>query len=102
MAHNGKTTATTWYAPQDGVIADRIINDSTWTSTSPSTTSASASCRATTREASPRNYVLIGGAANNNALLVREGQMKAIKPAVDKGDIKIAADQWARLAADGS
>ena len=33
------------------------------------------------------NYVLIGGApTDNNALLLREGQMKSLKPLVDKGD----------------
>lgn len=43
------------------------------------------------------NYVLIGGApTDNNAKLFREGQMKALKPAVDKGDVKIVADQWAK------
>lgn len=43
------------------------------------------------------NYVLIGGApTDNNAILFRNGQMKALKPAIDRGDIKIVADQWAR------
>ena len=43
------------------------------------------------------NYVLIGGApTDNNAVLVREGQMKILKPLVDKGDIKVVADQWAK------
>jgi D-xylose transport system substrate-binding protein len=43
------------------------------------------------------NYVLIGGApTDNNAILVREGQMKVLKPYVDRGDIKIVADQWAK------
>ena len=43
------------------------------------------------------NYVLIGGApTDNNALLVREGQMKVLKPYVDRGDIKTVADQWAK------
>ncbi len=43
------------------------------------------------------NYVLIGGApTDNNALLVRDGQMKVLKPYVDRGDIKIVADQWAK------
>jgi D-xylose transport system substrate-binding protein len=43
------------------------------------------------------NYVLIGGApTDNNALLLREGQMKFLKPSVDEGDIKIVSDQWAR------
>jgi len=43
------------------------------------------------------NYVLIGGApTDNNATLFRKGQMNILKPAVDRGDIKIVADQWAR------
>ena len=43
------------------------------------------------------NYILIGGApTDNNAKLLRNGQMKVLQPAIDKGDIKIAADQWAR------
>jgi D-xylose transport system substrate-binding protein len=43
------------------------------------------------------NYVLIGGSqADNNALLLIEGQMQVLKPAVDRGDIKIVAQQYAR------
>lgn len=43
------------------------------------------------------NYVLIGGSqTDNNAKLLREGQMKILQPLVDKGDIKIVADQWAK------
>ncbi|HTD21034.1 MAG TPA: D-xylose ABC transporter substrate-binding protein [Terriglobales bacterium] len=43
------------------------------------------------------NYVLIGGSpTDNNARLFREGQMNVLKPAVDRGDIKIVADQWAK------
>jgi D-xylose transport system substrate-binding protein len=43
------------------------------------------------------NYILIGGSqTDNNAKLLREGQMKVLKPFIDKGDIKIVADQWAR------
>ncbi|HEX6183845.1 MAG TPA: substrate-binding domain-containing protein [Pyrinomonadaceae bacterium] len=43
------------------------------------------------------NYVLIGGApTDNNALLLRQGQMNKIKPAVDSGDVKIISDQFAR------
>jgi D-xylose transport system substrate-binding protein len=43
------------------------------------------------------NYVLIGGApTDNNALLLREGQMKVLKPYVDRGDIKIIADPFAK------
>jgi D-xylose transport system substrate-binding protein len=43
------------------------------------------------------NYVLIGGApTDNNARLFRDGQMNILKPYIDKGDIKIVADQWAK------
>ncbi len=43
------------------------------------------------------NYVLIGGApTDNNALLFREGQMNVLKPLVERGDIKVVADQWAK------
>jgi D-xylose transport system substrate-binding protein len=43
------------------------------------------------------NYVLIGGSpTDNNAMLLREGQMKAIKPAVDRGDVKIISEQFAK------
>jgi D-xylose transport system substrate-binding protein len=42
------------------------------------------------------NYVVIEGSqTDNNAAILREGQMKVLKPYVDKGDIKIVADQWA-------
>jgi D-xylose transport system substrate-binding protein len=43
------------------------------------------------------NYILIGGSqTDNNALLLRKGQMNVLKPAVDRGDIKIVSDQFAR------
>ena len=43
------------------------------------------------------NYVLIGGApTDNNATLFRKGQMNILKPAIERGDIKIVSDQWAR------
>jgi D-xylose transport system substrate-binding protein len=42
------------------------------------------------------NYLLIGGApTDHNALMFRQGQMDVLKPYVDRGDIKIVADQWA-------
>jgi D-xylose transport system substrate-binding protein len=41
------------------------------------------------------NYYLLGGDANNNnSHLLRDGQLKALKPYVDRGDIKILGDQW--------
>jgi len=43
------------------------------------------------------NYVLIGGSqTDNNALLLRNGQMNVLKPAIDRGDIKIISDQYAK------
>jgi D-xylose transport system substrate-binding protein len=43
------------------------------------------------------NYVLIGGSqTDNNALLLRKGQMRILQPAIDRGDIKIISDQYAR------
>src|SRR5947209_13585259 len=43
------------------------------------------------------NYVLIGGSpTDNNALLLRDGQMQILKPAIDRGDIKIVSDQFAK------
>ena len=49
-------------------------------------------------EKAPRgNYVLIGGApTDNNSHLLRKGQMEVLQPFIDKGDIKIVGDQWAR------
>ena len=43
------------------------------------------------------NYVLIGGSPTDyNAILLRRGQMKVLKPAVDRGDVKIISEQFAR------
>ena len=41
------------------------------------------------------NYLLLGGSpTDNNAMLVRQGQMEVLKPAIDSGDVRIAADPW--------
>jgi len=43
------------------------------------------------------NYILIGGSpTDNNALLLRDGQMNVLKPAIVSGDIKIISDQFAK------
>src|SRR5205823_6632164 len=43
------------------------------------------------------NYVLIGGSPTDyNAILLRKGQMTALKPAIDRHDVKIISDQFAR------
>ncbi len=42
------------------------------------------------------NYVLIGGApTDHNAQQLREGQMKALKPLVDRRAIRIVSNEWA-------
>ena len=41
------------------------------------------------------NFVLLGGSpTDNNAHLFRAGQMEVLQPLIDKGDIKVVADQW--------
>jgi D-xylose transport system substrate-binding protein len=41
------------------------------------------------------NYYLLGGApTDNNAKLLRQGQMKVLQPLIDKGDIKIVGGQF--------
>lgn len=43
------------------------------------------------------NYVLIGGSqTDNNALLLRKGQLNVLQSAIDRGDVKIISDQFAR------
>src|SRR5579863_4312187 len=43
------------------------------------------------------NYVLIGGSpTDGNAKVLRDGQMRVLKAFVDRGDIKIVGDGWAK------
>jgi len=43
------------------------------------------------------NYVLIGGSPTDyNAILLRQGQMTVLGPAIKRGDIKIISEQFAR------
>src|SRR5919204_1940045 len=43
------------------------------------------------------SYVLIGGSPTDyNAILLRKGQMNVLKPVVDRGDIKVISEQYAR------
>lgn len=43
------------------------------------------------------NFFLLGGSpTDNNAKMFREGQMKTLKPYIDKGDIKIVGQQWVK------
>jgi D-xylose transport system substrate-binding protein len=49
------------------------------------------------RKAPAGNYVLIGGPPEDgNARLYREGQRKALRPYLDRGEIRIVADQPAK------
>lgn len=41
-------------------------------------------------------YFLLGGSPlDNNALLLRKGQMKVLRPRIEAGDVVIVGDQWA-------
>ena len=43
------------------------------------------------------NYILIGGApTDNNSHLLRKGQLNILQAAIDRGDVKVVADQWAK------
>jgi D-xylose transport system substrate-binding protein len=43
------------------------------------------------------NYILVGGApTDNNAQLLREGQMKVLLDAINRGDVKVLTDQFAK------
>jgi D-xylose transport system substrate-binding protein len=43
------------------------------------------------------NYVLIGGSPTDiTAQLIRKGQLKVLQPLIDKGDIKLFANVWAK------
>ena len=43
------------------------------------------------------SYYLLGGApTDNNAKILREGQMKVLQPLIDKGDIKVVGRQWVK------
>ena len=45
--------------------------------------------------ASKGNFAYIGGApTDNNAFLVKQGSMAVLKPAIDKGDIKLVLDEF--------
>lgn len=45
----------------------------------------------------PANFVIVGGApTDNNALLLHQGQMNVLQPAITSGAIKIVKDDYAR------
>ncbi len=49
-------------------------------------------------KAAPKgNYFLLGGSpTDNNAKLLRQGQLKVLQPRIDKGDINVIGDQWVK------
>lgn len=48
------------------------------------------------KKAPKGNYVMVYGAStDNNAHIIKKEQMEVLKPAIDRGDIKIVADQHA-------
>jgi D-xylose transport system substrate-binding protein len=52
--------------------------------------------RTLTNLAPKGNYVLIAGSPSDiNAKIIHDGQLKVLKPYVDRGDIKIVGDFWA-------
>jgi D-xylose transport system substrate-binding protein len=45
----------------------------------------------------PANFVIVGGSpTDHNAILLHDGQMRILKPAIDRGDVKIVTDQYAK------
>jgi D-xylose transport system substrate-binding protein len=49
------------------------------------------------QQAPKGNYVLIGGSPSDiNAKSLHDGQMRILKPFVDRGDIKIVSDTWTK------
>jgi len=101
--HNGKTAAVIVESAHKAgvpVIAyDRIINDSDLDLYISFDNVRVGELQADyiVKRAPKGNYVLIGGAPTDyNAVLFRKGQMNIVQPLVDKGDIKIVSDQWAK------
>jgi D-xylose transport system substrate-binding protein len=46
-------------------------------------------------KANPAKIVMSGGSpTDNNAVLVRQGQMSVVQPYIDSGVVKVVADQW--------
>jgi len=49
------------------------------------------------KKAPKGNYIMVyGDAADNNSLLLKDAQLEVLKPAIDKGDIKIVTEQAAK------
>jgi len=101
--HNGKTAATiveSAHRMDVPVIAyDRLILDSDvdlYVTYSPTRVGEIQAEYAAQRRPKGK-YVLIGGApTDNNALLVRNGQLSVLKPHLDRGEITLLSDQWAK------
>jgi D-xylose transport system substrate-binding protein len=103
VPHNAKTTATIVESAHKmgvPVIAyDRLISDADldYYVTFDPVKVGELQAEYALRNKPKGNYVLIGGApTDNNAALARKGQMSILQPAIDKGDIKVVADQWAK------
>src|SRR5581483_8467724 len=102
VPHNGKSSATIVESAHKAgvpVIAyDRLIRDSDldlYVTLDPFQVGVQQADYAVKHKPKGR-YLLIGGApTDNNAVLVRNGQMSVLKPYIDRGDIKIVTDQWA-------
>lgn len=101
--HNGKTAATIVESAHKAgvpVIAyDRLINDSDLDLyiSFDNVRVGELQAEYLVKRSAKGSYVLIGGApTDNNALLFREGQMNVLKPYVDRGEIAIVSDQWAK------
>src|ERR1019366_5941610 len=103
VPHNGKSSATIVESAHKAgvqVIAyDRLIRDcdlDLYVTLDPTEVGVQQADYAV-KHVPKGNYVLIGGAPpDNNAVLVRNGQMSVLKPYIDRGDIKIVTDQWAK------
>jgi D-xylose transport system substrate-binding protein len=103
VPHNGKSSATIVESAHKAgvpVIAyDRLIRDcdlDLYVTLDPTEVGVQQADYAVKHMPKGR-YLLIGGApTDNNAVLVRNGQMSVLKPYIDRGDIKIVGDQWAK------
>jgi D-xylose transport system substrate-binding protein len=101
IAEDGDTAATACAAAHDAgvkVIAyDRLIKTTKIDAyiSFDNVEVGRAQARGVTKVVDRGNFFMMGGSpTDNNAVLVRQGQMEIIKPLVDAGKVKIVADQW--------
>jgi D-xylose transport system substrate-binding protein len=101
VAENGDTTASAAASAHDAgvkVIAyDRLIKTPKIDAyiTFDNVEVGRAQARGVLAVRSSGNFVLLGGSpTDNNAHLLRKGQMEILKPLIDSGRIRIVADQW--------